>query len=225
MKTFIFSLFFILTSHSTIHAQTYLSFSEKLINADFSVFHPLVSRGFPEMNEGIVQIRAGVKMDKKRWGFNSHISYFVSSDQNDKEKKNAKLDGYGLSLGAHYDLLSWGTFNVQPRLEVGVRKYYLDYVETITKVNPITFRSISEHVTVFSFQGIGVFGDIGIALEKKYDGYNRSFGIGFGAGYRIDYGTWQLSDPIPIKNADAYNNGMFASISFFVALKRNAKKK
>ena len=222
-NTFIFFLLILIIPAG--HAQTYFSFSEKMIDADFSAFQPMADRGFSEMNEGVFQIRPGVKFIKNNWSFNSHLSYFISNDQNKIEQKMAEFYGYGFSLGAQYHLRTWKTFKVLPSIEVGIRKYYLDYTEVVTKRDPTTFVETKNKYTVFSFTGVGVYGDLGMALEKNYELKNRTFGIGFEVGYRLDYGTWKLSEPIPIQNANANQNGLFLNIGILVALRRSHRKK
>jgi len=221
MKQIIIFLLFTCLTSGLINAQVYFSFSEKIINADFSVFQPIARRGFSEMNEGIFQVRPGIKIIKNRWSFTSHYSFFLANDQNKIKNKAAELRGQGFSIGSQYHLTGWGSFKVFPSLEVGVRKYYLDYSATITTTNPSTFRPTKEKITLFSFNGLGFYGDIGIGLEKIYPLKNRAFGIGFEAGYRLDYGTWELSDPIPINNANASHNGTFLNIHLLFALQKN----
>ncbi len=220
MKKTILLGIFMVTALVSSRAQIYFSFSEKIINSDFSVFQPMATRGFSAMNEGVFQVRPGIKFIKNRWSFSSHYSFFISNDQNRREMKTAEFHGQGLSLGAQYHLTDWSSFKVLPSIEVGVRKYYLDYIETITKTNPTTFVTTKEKITLFSFNGLGLYGDIGIDLEKLYLLKKRAFGIGFGVGYRLDYGTWQLSDPIPIKNANASHNGFFLNIHLLFALQK-----
>lgn len=218
MKSYLLLCFLAIILNATSYAQTYFTLSEKLINSSFTVFSPMIDRDFPEMNEGVFQIRPGIKVIKNRWAFNAHASYFLSNDQNLLKNKSATFYGHGLSLSTQYHFIDWKSFKLQPSIEIGIRKYYLDYIETVSRGS---FPIIKEKITVFSFTGIGMYGDIGIGIEKIYDLKNRKFGVGFGVGYRLDYGTWQLSDPIPIKNSFAHQNGLFLNVNLLVALKRN----
>ncbi len=224
MKKFIISLFITIVAYSSINAQLYFSFSEKVINADFSVFRPMAKRGFSDMNEGIFQVQPGIKFIKNRWAFTSHYAFFISNDQNKIKNKKAALHGQGFSIGTQYHLTNWGSFKLSPALEVGIRKYNLDYIQTVTKTDPITFRTTTEDLTAFSFNGLGLYTDIGLNMEKIYPIKKRAFGIGFGVGYRLDYGTWQLSDPIPINNANAHHNGTYINIHLLFALQKNKQK-
>ena len=221
MKNTIACLLLISLTHLA-SAQTYFSFSEKIINADFSAFRPLEKRGYSALDKGVFQLQPGIKVITNKWTYTSHFSYFVSNDQNRRENKSAEFHGYGFAIGAQYHLLDWKSFKLQPTLEIGARKYYLDYFINPSRTFPST---ITKKINAFSFIGQGIYSDIGVILEKRYEISRRTFGIGFGAGYRLDYGTWQLTDPIPIQNAKSNHNGMFLNINIVISLKRGRLQK
>lgn len=205
------------------NAQTYFVFSEKMINANFSVFSPLADRAFPAMDEGILQIRTGVKLTRKKSTINANLSYLLSNDRNILGAKTARLYGYSLGIGAQYDWFKWQSFSILPSIELGVRKYNLIYTETVTTTDPASFRTRKKKYDVFSFSGIGMYGDIGLSMEKHYPMKRRTFGIGFGLGYRFDYGYWKINDPTSLAKSKANQNGIYIEVSMLIPFKRTKK--
>lgn len=226
MKYLLFLFALILSPIFPLRAQTYISISEKIINADFSAFQPMADRDFPRMNEGILQARAGAKTYINKISLSAHLSYFYSEDDNAPKGKSAKFHGYGGSIAGQYHLWSWQTFSIRPTLEIGVRQYYLDYYEILPldQLGIFSFFQGGNKSKAFSFTSWGLYEDIGITLEKRYSMKKGEFGFGFETGYRLDRGHWKLAE-FPLSNSIANHNGLFFNINLLFSFHKRHKQK
>ena len=220
MKNIFLLLSFLLFGAMNAYGQRYLVLSEKAIQTNFGVFKPMTERGFPAVDEGIIQIRTGVKFKKEKFSFFPNISAFFSNDNNKLQDKFAKLKGYGLGFETQYHLLDWKSFRVCPSVEIGLEQYHLIYEETLTQNSPGSlFPQRKEKVEAFHFVNIGLYEDVALCLEKYYPIGKHEFGFGFELGYRFNQGQWKIIDEsIKITNAIIHQN------VFFFGLQRHLRR-